>query len=165
MPEDTSYYERIYAVVRQIPYGRVATYGQIAEVVGGVTARMVGYAMAGLKEGSGVPWQRVINSQGKISPHGAGFGSAVQRARLEEEGLVFDAQGRLDLAEVGWLGSTASHKRAVRRVPQPPPARGLGVVINIVSAYRKRFRPCENIRSIGSRNHAHGHEGLNYKTA
>lgn len=114
MPEDRSYYEKIYAVVRQIPPGKVATYGQIAELVGGVTARMVGYAMAGLREGSGVPWQRVINSQGKISPHGAGFGSAMQRALLEEEGLEFDSQNRLDLGKVGWLGLPAGQERAGR---------------------------------------------------
>jgi methylated-DNA-protein-cysteine methyltransferase-like protein len=64
---------------------------------------MVGYALAGLPEGSDVPWQRVINSQGKISPHGFGLGSAVQRQLLEEEGVVFDEQGRIDFAACGWL--------------------------------------------------------------
>lgn len=60
-------YERIYEVVRLIPPGRVATYGQVASIVGNCTARMVGYAMAALPPGSDVPWQRVINAQGKIS--------------------------------------------------------------------------------------------------
>lgn len=95
--------ERIYDTVRQIPYGRVATYGQIALLTGGCTARMVGNALAGLPHGSDVPWQRVINRMGKISPHGAGFGSAAQRALLEEEGVVFDPAGRVDFRRFGWL--------------------------------------------------------------
>jgi methylated-DNA-protein-cysteine methyltransferase-like protein len=64
---------------------------------------MVGYALAALPEGSDVPWQRVINHQGKISPHGAGFGSAMQRSLLEEEGIRFDLQGRIDFEKYGWL--------------------------------------------------------------
>ena len=96
-------YEEIYALVRQIPPGKVATYGQVAALVGGCTARMVGYAMAATPEGSGVPWRRVINSKGKISPHGFGYGSALQRALLEEEGVIFDDQGCIDLKRFGWL--------------------------------------------------------------
>jgi methylated-DNA-protein-cysteine methyltransferase-like protein len=99
----TPTYSRIYAFVRQIPPGRVVTYGQVANLLGGCTARMVGYALAALPEGSDVPWQRVINHQGKISPHGAGFGSARQRSLLEEEGIHFDLQGRIDFEEFGWL--------------------------------------------------------------
>ena len=101
--EKTPIYARIYAVVRQIPPGKVATYGQIAAIVGGCTARMVGYAMAALPNGSDVPWQRVINRLGKISPHGAGFGSAMQHKLLENEGIHFDGQGRVDFEVVGWL--------------------------------------------------------------
>jgi methylated-DNA-protein-cysteine methyltransferase-like protein len=97
-------YERIYAVVRQIPYGKVATYGQIAEVVGGCTARMVGYAMSALKNSTDVPWQRVINRMGKISPHGGGIGTATQHLLLEQEGVEFDTQGRTDFTRYGWLG-------------------------------------------------------------
>jgi methylated-DNA-protein-cysteine methyltransferase related protein len=95
-------YEKIYALVRQVPRGRVTTYGTIAKIVGGCTAREVGYAMAATPEGSKVPWQRVINSQGKISPHGVGFGSAIQRQLLEEEGILFDAAGKTDLKKFGW---------------------------------------------------------------
>jgi methylated-DNA-protein-cysteine methyltransferase related protein len=95
-------YEKIYALVRQVPQGRVTTYGTIAKIVGGCTARMVGYAMAATPDGSHVPWQRVINSQGKISPHGFGYGSAVQRQLLEEEGIVFDAAEKIDLRKYGW---------------------------------------------------------------
>lgn len=94
--------EKIYAVVRQVPPGRVTTYGRVAKIVGGCTARMVGYAMAATPDGSHVPWQRVINSQGKISPHGFGYGSAIQRQLLEEEGIVFDLSGKIDLKKYGW---------------------------------------------------------------
>lgn len=97
-------YERIYAVVRQIPSGQVATYGQVATIVGGCSARVVGYAMAALPAGSGVPWQRVINLQGKVSPRGAGDGSLRQRHLLEAEGVSFDSQERVDFATVGWPG-------------------------------------------------------------
>ena len=96
-------YQRIYAVVRQIPVGKVATYGQIARIVGDCTPRMVGYAMSATPKDSAVPWQRVINVQGKISPHGAGFGTELQRALLQEEGIVFDSQGRTDFDLFGWL--------------------------------------------------------------
>lgn len=98
-------YEQIYAIVCQIPPGKVATYGQIANLVGGCTARMVGYAMAATPEGRSIPWQRVINAQGKISSHGpSGYGSAMQRMLLEEEGVEFDAENRIDFDRFGWLG-------------------------------------------------------------
>jgi len=102
--EDKPVYARIYDLVRQIPYGKVATYGQVAEVVGGCTARMVGYAMAALPGKSDVPWQRVINFKGKISPHGAGFGTWMQEQLLKEEGVEFDEQGKIDFGRFGWLG-------------------------------------------------------------
>ena len=97
-------YERIYAVVHQIPSGKVATYGQVAGIVGGCTARMVGYAMAALSFDTDVPWQRVINAQGKISPRSSGAGSAFQRQLLEAEGIVFDSQHRVDFDQVRWAG-------------------------------------------------------------
>jgi methylated-DNA-protein-cysteine methyltransferase-like protein len=97
-------YERIYALVRQIPPGQVATYGQIAGMVGGCTARMVGYAMAALSFDTDVPWQRVINRQGEVSPRSSGHGSAFQRELLEAEGIVFNAKNRTDFKKFGWLG-------------------------------------------------------------
>ncbi len=99
-------YEQIYAMVRRIPPGRVTTYGRVAELVGDCTARMVGYAMAALKRGTApdVPWQRVINAQGKISIHGDGIGNAMQRTLLEEEGVLFDPGGRVDFSVFGWSG-------------------------------------------------------------
>lgn len=97
-----SSYEAIYAVVRQIPRGRVATYGQIAYFLDRCTARRVGYAMAALPAGSDVPWQRVINGQGRCSRRSCGDGHEEQRALLEREGVVFDARGRVDLQRYGW---------------------------------------------------------------
>lgn len=95
-------YERIYQVVRQIPRGKVATYGQIAEIVGDCTARMVGYAMAAAPED--VPWQRVINAQGKVSPRADGWGAELQRSLLQEEGIEFDVEGSVDWLVARWPG-------------------------------------------------------------
>lgn len=97
-------YERIYGLVRRIPPGRVATYGQIAAMVGGCTARMVGYAMAALPFDTDVPWQRVINRQGQVSPRSSGHGSAFQREILEAEGITFDPNHRTDFDQFGWNG-------------------------------------------------------------
>ena len=106
MAEDTHLYTRIYDMVCRIPPGKVTTYGRIAQLVGGCTARMVGYAMAALKRGTApdVPWQRVINAKGKISVHGDGFGNAMQRTLLEDEGVIFDTDDRVDFARFGWPG-------------------------------------------------------------
>lgn len=103
--KDAPIYERIYAVARQIPPGQVATYGQIAAIVGECTARMVGYAMAALPFGTDVPWQRVINRQGKISLRAGGNGGALQRQLLEAEGVCFDPKtDSVDFNQIGWLG-------------------------------------------------------------
>lgn len=106
MTEKEPLYERIYAMVRRIPPGKVTTYGRIAELVGGCTARVVGYAMAALKRGTApdVPWQRVVNAKGKISIHGDGIGNAMQRSILESEGIRFDDKDRIDFEVYGWAG-------------------------------------------------------------
>jgi methylated-DNA-protein-cysteine methyltransferase-like protein len=96
-------YRRVYAVVRQIPPGQVATYGQIAGIVGHCTARMVGYALASLLEDD-VPWQRVINSQGRVSPRAESGSTEEQRLRLHEEGVLFKANGAVDLRRYRWSG-------------------------------------------------------------
>ncbi len=101
-----NFYQQVYDFVTQIPCGRVMTYGQIAVLLGRPTAaRAVGYALHNLPAGTDVPWQRVINSQGKISPRAAGDTlrePAVQQLLLEEEGIEFDAAGRLDLKRYLW---------------------------------------------------------------
>lgn len=97
-------YQRIYAVVRRIPHGRVATYGQVAALAGlPRQPRLVGYAMHSLPNGTAVPWHRVINAQGRVSLRsGDGGGSVAQRVLLEAEGVEFDAAGRISLVRHGW---------------------------------------------------------------
>ena len=96
--------ERFYAVIRRIPRGRVATYGQIARLAGLPRhARHVGHALFGLSDGSGVPWQRVLNSKGELSLAGpAPHLAARQRALLEREGVVFEESGRVSLRRYQW---------------------------------------------------------------
>ncbi len=96
-------FHHIREIVMQIPEGRVATYGQVASLTGRCTARMVGYAMAALPDNSPVPWHRVINSHGRISPRGIGFGGILQKQMLEDEGVLFDPYGRIDLEQYGWF--------------------------------------------------------------
>ncbi len=96
-------FERIYAVVCSIPKRRVASYGQVAALAGlPGRARLVGYALAALPDGSGVPWQRVINARGEVSARSEPGRDHYQRHQLEEEGVEFDPQGRIDLARFGW---------------------------------------------------------------
>jgi methylated-DNA-protein-cysteine methyltransferase-like protein len=98
-----SSYDRIYAVVRRIPRGRVATYGQVASLAGlAGRARQVGYAMHALPLGSSVPWHRVVNAQGEISRRARGDGELEQRMLLEREGVRFSWRGRIDLARHRW---------------------------------------------------------------
>ena len=110
-PNSQAYYEQVWNIVRQIPAGKVAAYGQIAKMItppNGVeletyaafAPRWVGGAMAACPDD--VPWQRVINSQGKISERA---GAEKQRQLLEEEGIIFDAKDRIDLKKYGWSGT------------------------------------------------------------
>jgi methylated-DNA-protein-cysteine methyltransferase-like protein len=102
-PEKQSRWECVYAVVRRIPRGRVATYGQVALLAGlGHDARQVGYALHALPAGSRVPWHRVINSRGGISLRPSGGLDVSQRLLLEKEGVRFNAAGRTDLKRYGW---------------------------------------------------------------
>ena len=102
--EGRSIYEWIFLVVRRIPRGRVATYGQVAWIAGAATPRMTGYALAGLPSDTDIPWQRVVNSKGGISPRGDPQATGRQRKRLAEEGIQFLPDGRVDLARFGWAG-------------------------------------------------------------
>ena len=96
---DLPFTERIYAVVERIPPGRVATYGDVAAVIGHPrAARQVGFALARLTPDRAqvVPWQRVINAQGMVSARGDISRADEQTRRLEQEGVRFDAAGRCD---------------------------------------------------------------------
>ncbi len=110
----STFYDEVYRATRLIPSGRVTTYGTIAAMLGRpMASRAVGYALRALPEGSEVPWHRVINAQGRISlkarhPHE----TDLQRDLLEAEGVVFDADDRVDLRRFGWAGT----------LPDPQPA-------------------------------------------
>lgn len=94
-------HEKIYSVIRKIPRGKVATYGQIAKLAGmGSHARLVGYALHALTPEKRVPWHRVVGAGGKISLGGEGY--TVQRKLLEAEGVEFIAGGKIPLAQYGW---------------------------------------------------------------
>ncbi len=97
-------FEKIYAVVKRIPEGRVATYGQVAALAGlPRRARLAGTALRETPDGLEIPWQRVINAGGKVSRRaGLGVEEGYQRHLLEEEGVVFNASGRVDLERFGW---------------------------------------------------------------
>ena len=94
-------FSQVYEQVRQIPHGHVATYGQIAFMLGWqFGARTVGWALRALPAGSDVPWHRVVNAKGGISLHDG----TRQRQLLEAEGVEFDDTGKIDLARFGWRG-------------------------------------------------------------
>lgn len=97
------FFERVYAFVRQVPQGHVVTYGQVAAALGNPRwARQVGWAMRACPDD--VPWHRVVNGQGRLSirPELGSFNP--QRALLEEEGVQFEPDGRIDLRVYGWSG-------------------------------------------------------------
>ena len=109
-------YELIWRMVRRIPRGRVATYGQIAELAGlEGHARQVGYALHNLPERSSVPWHRVINAKGEISPRSAGDSHELQRLLLEAEGVVVDLRGRIDLRAFRWKSTSRRVVKSPRR--------------------------------------------------
>ena len=100
-----NFFEKVYVVVRMIPRGKVASYGQIAACLGHPrAARTVGWALHGIPEGSDVPWQRVINAEGRITISNVEYSASLQRQLLEEEGIVFGADDRVDLGVYRWNG-------------------------------------------------------------
>jgi methylated-DNA-protein-cysteine methyltransferase related protein len=117
-PDPKAFQNTVWEIVRQIPTGKVSTYGQIASMIPppgtlnlkdyeAFGARWVGGAMAACPEE--VPWQRVINSQGKISPRP---GAELQRQLLEDEGVKFDERGKVDFERCGWNGPNPEWCRA-----------------------------------------------------
>jgi len=125
-----SFFARVYEVVRLIPYGQVATYGQVASIVDDPqAARTVGWALNGLPEGEHVPWHRVINAQGRISTRRHASAGQDQCLLLEREGVVFDEQGRVKLELCQWQGLDWPEIEALHRAweKRPPGAiDGLG---------------------------------------
>ncbi len=114
-------------MVRRIPRGRVASYGQVAALAGlAGHARQVGYALHALPEDNEVPWHRVVNAAGRISLRRESSGGALQRALLETEGIVFHA-GRIDLQRYGWAprqrGASPREETPVAARRSPAPAK------------------------------------------
>ena len=96
-------FEKVFSIIRLVPRGRVATYGQIASLIGGCTPRVVGFALASLPCNHSVPWHRVINSKGKISLKDPDNSGSSQRQLLEKEGIIFGESERIDLTIYGWI--------------------------------------------------------------
>lgn len=101
MAANTKKFEAIYDLVREIPAGQVASYGMVQSLIPKATSRIVGYAMAATPAGQGIPWQRVINSAGKISERD---GAQRQREKLEAEGIAFSKTNKVDWGQCRWQG-------------------------------------------------------------
>jgi len=100
--------ERYYTIVSRIPYGRVTTYGEVARAAGRPRrARAVGRALATIPDDVEIPWHRVVNAGGGISPRGDDDACREQRARLRAEGIEFGPNGRIDLTRFGWRAPVA----------------------------------------------------------
>ena len=97
------FFDGVYALVKRIPRGKVATYGQIAQLLGAPRcARVVGWAMHGNPHGARVPWQRVVQRGGGLSPTVCPGDPGRQRRLLEREGVTFLLDGRIDMAAHQW---------------------------------------------------------------
>jgi len=112
-----SSYDRIYAVIRKVPRGRVTTYGTVARLAGlDGQARLVGYALSALRTGTSVPWHRVINAQGRLSLERAKSGAGLtQRMLLQREGVVINPAGRISLVRFGWKVKSGKRQAASAR--------------------------------------------------
>ncbi len=108
MKRPTSGYDKIYDIVAKIPFGRIATYGQIARLAGRVNgARQLGYALHALPAELHLPWHRVVNARGELSRLPDPDSREEQRRRLQQEGIAFDNSGRISLRKYGWCGNSS----------------------------------------------------------
>ena len=136
LPDSQSFYRMVWDIVRQIPYGKVTTYGQIAalilvpngvepEVYRRLGPRWVGDAMNAVSrvDEPTVPWHRVINSKGGISLPPESPSSAVQRGRLRHEGIEFDKKERVNLKTYGWEGPDPTWLEERQLSSSPPPSK------------------------------------------
>jgi methylated-DNA-protein-cysteine methyltransferase-like protein len=130
-PDPEQFFALVWEIVEQIPPGSVSTYGQIASMIppppgveppqyARLGALWVGKAMNAVPNDSAIPWQRVINSQGKISLPAGSSAAEKQRGLLEMEGVGFDDQGRVSLSVVGWDGPPAEWLQARGLSPPRP---------------------------------------------
>lgn len=124
-------------MVRRIPKGRVATYGQIARLAGlPRQPRQIGYALAALREHHAVPWHRVVNARGEISQRSASGFAERQRILLEREGVVFDVKGRISLSRFRWRPKYAGRYPTPLRLP-PDNALHMGAPARHANRLRK----------------------------
>jgi methylated-DNA-protein-cysteine methyltransferase-like protein len=99
----SSFHQQIVAAIKKIPRGKVATYGQVAAMAGNPrAARQVVRALHSSTRKENLPWHRVINARGRVSLR-PGEGYELQKAMLEDEGIVFSADDTIDLKRFGWL--------------------------------------------------------------
>ena len=122
---EPSFFERVYRLVQQIPYGKVAAYGQLAAQLGHPrAARTVGWALASLtrERAAEVPWHRVINHRGRISLARYDISADLQRRLLADEGVEFDAAGDVDMRRFGWAGLDWQEIEALWAAPEADPA-------------------------------------------
>jgi len=112
----SDFFGKVYVLVRQIPVGKVTSYGSIARMLEMPhAARTVGWALHSLPPNLDVPWHRVINKRGQISLRGDGDGGRLQRALLEQEGVEFDATGTVDWERFEWQGLSPDEVRELIR--------------------------------------------------
>lgn len=117
MTAKTTAFQEVYRVVRRIPRGRVATYGQVARMLPERwSPALVGWALHALPEGSDVPWFRVVDSKGSLGTRRLSCDSAtIQELLLAEEGVRLDRDGRCDLAAVQWDGEEKATRGRARK--------------------------------------------------
>lgn len=123
-PEQASFFARVYALVARIPRGRVATYGQIARMLGAPrAARIVGWAMHGNPYGSRMPCHRVVQQGGSCSPNFRVGDPSAQRRLLKREGVQFLLDGRIDMQADQWRPEPdGGRPHRGKKVPRPPSA-------------------------------------------
>lgn len=130
-PNAQSFFETVWDITRQIPHGRVSSYGQIASMIPPdadtdparmrrLAPRWVGTALRKTPRGKSIPWHRVINSQGSISFAAGSAQAEEQRQLLEMEGIRFDRRGRVDFARVAWQGPDEAYLRRKGLLPPRP---------------------------------------------
>lgn len=99
----SGFFEHVWDIVKQVPRGKIVSYGQIAALLGSPrAARTVGWALHSMPDNMEIPWHRVINSQGRISIGDCGHSSDIQQLLLEQEGVVFDDRGTVDMKIFQW---------------------------------------------------------------
>ncbi|MGL5437462.1 MAG: MGMT family protein [Lachnospiraceae bacterium] len=103
--QSNNFFEKVYAIVQQIPSGTVTTYGQIARLIGSPrAARQVGYAMRAAPANRGLPCHRVVNRLGELAPTHVFEDKRIQRKLLEDEGITFLPNGKINLPRHFWHG-------------------------------------------------------------